>query len=112
MQYKHVCSQSGFQSIENKLKELELGLNKHKYEVREIKKQINTIERNEKQTWKKDVSGNGASADIKPEAIQVPRKAETNVRIKNEPKETSKCSFRPDIDPKPDIQVYIGLSPG
>lgn len=95
--------QAGYQNIEEKLRELELGLNKHKYEVGEIKKQINSIEQNERQTWRDQ--DNGAKDDIRAEPLQKPERVAKPSISGQSDADLSKCTFRVDIDPKPDIQV-------
>lgn len=95
--------QAGYQNIENKLRELELGLNKHKYEVGEIKKQINSIEQNERQTWHEQ--DNSIRDDIRAEPLQKPDRIEKSSVKERSDSDVSKCTFRVDIDPKPDIQV-------
>lgn len=85
--------QVGYRTIEDKLRELELGLNKHKYEVGEIKKQINTIEENERHTWRLDTHDSRADP---PETVKSSRKLVDK---------SAQCTFRTDVVPAPDIQV-------
>lgn len=97
--------QVGYQKFEDKLRELELGLNKHKYEVGEMRKHIDTIEQKEKKSARSIERPNDIGEDVKVDAVVKPMKGPRAMKSSFESTESSKCSFRVDIDPKPDIQV-------
>lgn len=84
--------------IENKLKQLELGLNSHRAEVGKIRKQIDTIQ--EKHSDSSGISNGiqnrNSDTAFNDVAIESPFEKDTI---------QSECSFRTDITSKPDIQV-------
>lgn len=77
--------QNNLQIIENKLKQLEHGLDIHRDEVGEIKKQIKTIQ----------VKANDESNEIH----------EQNTIDRTNKISRNKCFFKPDIEPKQSVQV-------
>lgn len=72
---------------------MELGLDVHRVEVGEIRKQISTIQE----------KSNSQQSNERPHFEQLVLSAQEETF--NEDKEQSKCNFRTDIDPRPDIQV-------
>lgn len=90
--------QTNIQKIENKLKQLELGLDVHRVEVSEIRKQINTIQLEKKDSNDKDYQGDGD-----PENVIFAKKDDIEGYARDQ--KEMKCNFQTEIDPKPDIQV-------
>lgn len=80
-------------------------MNKHKYEVGEIRKHINTIEQKEKKTVRSNQRPNDISDDEKLDKVFKPIKEPRAMKSNFDSGETTKCAFQVDIDPKPDIQV-------
>lgn len=85
--------QQNLQTIESKIQQLERGLDVHRIEVGEIRKQIHSIQ---EKSNSKQINGD------QPENLML-------VAGKNEMEDVvveSKCDFRTDIDPRTDIQVH------
>lgn len=104
-----------YRTIENKLHELELGLNKHRYEVGEMRKQIDTIENSERHTWRLERNEVG---EMRQQIDTVEKNERHAWRLERSKAEAavgqnsqlsadknSKCNFRTDIIPTPDVQV-------
>lgn len=80
------------ESIESKIQQLERGLNVHRHEVGEIRKQINSIQ---------EKSNSKQSNDDAPENAMLVAEEKLNEDVVAH----SKCDFRTDVDPRTDIQV-------
>lgn len=78
------------QSIESKIQQLERGLDVHRIEVGEIRKQIHSIQEQSNSKQSKE--------DALPEVVAD--------NVINDVVVQSKCDFRTDVDPRPDIQVH------
>lgn len=84
--------QKNLESIETKIQQLEHGLDVHRLEVGEIRKQINSIQ---------EKSNSKQSNEDQPENLMLVAGAgELNDDVVQ-----SKCDFRTDVDPRTDIQV-------
>lgn len=85
--------QNNLVAIESKLKQLELGLDVHRVEVGEIRKQIDTIQAK---------SSGEKFADVPDQVDSI-----AEVKQSLEDVQLSQCNFRTDIDSRPNIQVTI-----
>lgn len=75
--------------------QLKNGLNAHRIEVVEMKKQIETIKSSGQQDYNQE--------------SPILEKVEIHKQIEDEKTSYSTCKFRTDVDPQTDIQVYILL---
>lgn len=81
--------------IENELLQLKNGLNAHRIEVVEIKKQIETIKSSGQQDYNHE--------------IPILENAEKHDQAEDEKFSSTTCKFRIDVDPQTDVQVYINI---
>lgn len=84
--------QKNLETIENKIQQLERGLDVHRIEVGKIRKQISSIQ--EKSNSKQ------INEDVAESQMLV-----ADEHLNEDVVVHSKCDFRTDVDPRPDIQV-------